>query len=380
MFVPRAAGYRRVVVRVVVLFSALSLLGAGCVRPPSVSPPPVPEAAPVATSSGSASAPALSPRTTVVRLASLPGAHAAFAVQLALPASWEVEVVPEIEAINLYDPAAPGATPREKSQIFLRHFRASDFLTLPTVAVVSRTPGVVAGRPAITYIIEKKAGVPPFPQQPAWRNGQHRVTDVRFSDQNPSEFLVFGKLPELPDSIFDRVLESLQLTTGKDTSLVPPAGDFFASVTKKPFGTFVTPERSPVQPERFRGYHTGADAELPAGTPVVAIADGRVLRSGRASGYGGLVVIEHTVAGQRVVSISGHLDPASLPAAGTAVVRSQRIGELGQQFSPETDGERAHLHFGIFVGAGVHIAGYVSSPEELTSWVDPITFLKRAGF
>lgn len=33
-------------------------------------------------------------------------------------------------------------------------------------------------------------------------------------------------------------------------------------ITKKPFGVFVTPQNSPVNPERFRGYHTGTDFEV----------------------------------------------------------------------------------------------------------------------
>lgn len=361
--------------RLAVVVLALSLLGAGCVRSQAVPPPTAPAAASAVTQ------PAVDTRDTrVVDLRSLPGAHVAFAVRLTIPAPWEVEVVPEIEAINLYDPAASGATARQQSQIFLRHFRASDFLTLQTVDVYARTPTTVAGRPAVTYIIEKKTHVPSFPQQPSWRNHRHRVTDVRLTDTSPAEFLVFGQRPGLPDVVFDSLLESVSISSDQTVSPVLPTRDFFMSITKKPFGIFITPEKSPVQPERFQGYHTGADAELPAGTPVSAIADGRVLRSGRASGYGGFVVLEHTIAGQRVVSISGHLDPASLAAAGNAVARGQRIGEVGDAFSSETDGERAHLHFGIFVGTGVNVAGYVSSPEELTSWMNPVTFFGERGF
>lgn len=368
--VPRTGGSWRMVARVAALVSALSLLGAGCVRVPSGSPPLAPAAPP----KENTLAPPTAAETKVVNLGTVLGVHPAFVVAISLPAAWEIEVIPELEAVNFYDPAAPGATPREQSQIFLRHFRANDFLTLSTVTVHERTRTTVADRPAVMYLIEKKSGIPAFTGQPSWRSARHRVTDVRLSEASPSEFLVFGKRPDLPDVVFERVLQSVKIPSPKTISLVSPARDFVSAVTKKPFGIFITPETSPVQPERFLGYHTGADAELPAGTPVSAIADGRVLRSGRAPGYGGLVVIEHTIAGRRVVSISGHLDPASLAAAGNAVARGQRIGEVGDAFSSETDGERAHLHFGISVGADVNIAGYVSSPEELASWVDPTTF------
>ena len=35
----------------------------------------------------------------------------------------------------------------------------------------------------------------------------------------------------------------------------------YPRITKKPFGIFITTQNSPVQPERFSGYHTGVDVE-----------------------------------------------------------------------------------------------------------------------
>lgn len=131
-------------------------------------------------------------------------------VRLEIPSSWEIEVIPELEAVNLYDPTAPGVTRREQSQVFLRHFRANDFLTLSTVTVYGRNATTVAGRPATTYIIEKKSDIPAFTGQPSWRNARHRVTDVRLSDAQPSEFLVIGQRPGLPDAVFDAILASLR--------------------------------------------------------------------------------------------------------------------------------------------------------------------------
>lgn len=295
---------------------------------------------------------------------------------LEIPPSWEIEVIPDIEAVNFYDTVAPGASPREQSQVFLRHFRASDFLTLSTVTIHERTPTVVTSRPAVAYVIEKKAGVPPFPQQPLWRNTQHHVTDVRLSDTNPSEFLVFAQSPTLADTTFEAVLGSLRLSSSDGTGLVLPARGFLSTITKKPFGIFITPENSPVSPERFRGFHTAADAELPADTPVFAIADGVVIRSGHVSGYGGFVAIEHQRGGNRFLSIYGHLDPARLPSQGVRVRAGEEIGVLGAAFSAETDGERAHLHFGIYTGSGVNVAGYVSSRDSLSPWRDPADFLR----
>jgi hypothetical protein len=49
---------------------------------------------------------------------------------------------------------------------------------------------------------------------------------------------------------------------GEGGGFVPPVPGFPEEITKKPFGIFINPETSPVQPERFRGYHTGVDVEV----------------------------------------------------------------------------------------------------------------------
>ena len=52
-----------------------------------------------------------------------------------------------------------------------------------------------------------------------------------------------------------------------------PVKDFKQRATKKLFGTEVTPQDSPVQPERFKGFHTGVDVEYgDVSSPVVVMA------------------------------------------------------------------------------------------------------------
>lgn len=61
-----------------------------------------------------------------------------------------------------------------------------------------------------------------------------------------------------------------------------PIADFEGRITKKPFGIYITPQNSPVQPERFSGYHTGDDAEygdVAADVPVYAVYDGQIVLS-----------------------------------------------------------------------------------------------------
>ncbi|TSC64505.1 MAG: hypothetical protein G01um1014106_99 [Parcubacteria group bacterium Gr01-1014_106] len=360
--------------RLSVLAFSIALLGAGCVPSPREQVRSTPRTA----ATPSREVPVSSFATKRIDLRSIPGVPDAFAsVSVEVPSGWEAGVVSSLEAVNLYDPAAPGASPREQSQIFLRHFSANDFLTLSTVTIHEREQTTVVDRPAVRYVIEKRARVPNFPAQPSWRNIRHAVVDVRLVDANPSIFLVIGKRPDLLEDVFNRFLNSLEVQQQRSAEVVYPVRGFASAITKKPFGLFVRPGQSPVEPERFTGYHAAVDAELPADTPVFSIAAGTSLRSGRVSGYGGLVVIEHRVEGQRLVGVYGHLDPADLPPVGKRIDAGGRIGKLGGGFTHETDGERPHLHFGLYAGPGVDVRGYVPTEKDLALWRDPIHFLRE---
>jgi murein DD-endopeptidase MepM/ murein hydrolase activator NlpD len=160
--------------------------------------------------------------------------------------------------------------------------------------------------------------------------------------------------------------------------VVQPTDGFLARITKKPFGVYITPQNSPVQPERFTGYHTGTDAEygdITADVPVRSIANGTVTLDQWVSGYGGVEVIRTDLPiGQKWV-LYGHLRPSSLLAVGTQVSRGQQIAVLGTAYSTETDGERRHLHLAVLVG-GLDLRGYVQSKSELAGWIDPVTLFQ----
>ncbi|MEI6588168.1 MAG: hypothetical protein WCO05_04450 [Candidatus Moraniibacteriota bacterium] len=66
-------------------------------------------------------------------------------------------------------------------------------------------------------------------------------------------------------------------------------------VTKKYFGIFITPTTSPIQPEKFRGYHTETDfeifpEELDVKVDVQTICDGKLILKKSANDYGGMAV------------------------------------------------------------------------------------------
>ena len=153
-------------------------------------------------------------------------------------------------------------------------------------------------------------------------------------------------------------------------------------ITKKPFGIHIgDPQASPVQPERFRGYHTGADFEAfpdeaDIDVPVRTICTGELLMKRFASGYGGVAVQGCTLDEQSVTVVYGHLRLSSIGASvGDTLQAGDPLGVLGTGYSEETDNERKHLHLGIHRGTAVNILGYVASKRELDQWIDPCRFV-----
>lgn len=317
-------------------------------------------------------------KTQSIKASDIGNADADYAFTATVPASWKVEAVTAIDSINFYDPVTTGDTTLEKSQVFVRKFSANQFLTLSTVTIHDRRELTIANRPAVRYDIQKKADVANFPNQPSWRNERHVVTDVRVSDANPSVFYVIAKRPDLDEATYQQILDSLALGETEPTSLlIPPTDDFENRITKKKFGQFITKQNSPVQPERFSGYHTGVDVEFTDSTGeigVKAIADGTVLHSGTVSGYGGVLALSHTIDGQSFVVVYGHLNPTSVKPKGSTVKRGDQIAVLGDDKSTETDGERKHLHLAFVKGSTVDLKGYVQTQAELDAWADPLTY------
>jgi murein DD-endopeptidase MepM/ murein hydrolase activator NlpD len=166
--------------------------------------------------------------------------------------------------------------------------------------------------------------------------------------------------------------------SGQNTNdFQPPLDRAGERVTKKPFGIFITPQNSPVQPEKFSGYHTGTDfeifpAELNATVAVRAVCAGKLAVKKYATGYGGVAVESCNLNGQPMTVVYGHLRLASIIlSAGANLKVGDIIGALGNAYSSETSGERKHLHLGFHKGTNVNILGYVQSKNELSSWLDP---------
>ncbi len=197
--------------------------------------------------------------------------------------------------------------------------------------------------------------------------------DIPASDnQNPPQSAPAASAPS-----DNKNVSPLQNSSG----FFPPLDRAAERVTKKPFGIYITPKTSPVQPERFQGYHTGTDfeifpEELDADVPIHAICSGKITVKRSASGYGGVLVQSCALNNQPITVIYGHLKLASIKKnAGDTLNAGDEIGILGKAYSSETDGERKHLHLGISKGSATNILGYVSSQSQLSGWIDPCSLV-----
>ncbi len=115
-----------------------------------------------------------------------------------------------------------------------------------------------------------------------------------------------------------------------------------------------------VRSDPFRGgaaMHAGVDIPGPYGATIYATADGVVLRSERAGGYGNLVEIDH---GRGIQTRYGHLS-ASLVVPGQRVRRGDPIARMGS--TGRSTG--THLHY------EVRLDGHA---------VNPMPFLQSANY
>ena len=97
-------------------------------------------------------------------------------------------------------------------------------------------------------------------------------------------------------------------------------------------------------------FHEGVDISTSRSEPVLATADGTVLRSGWAGEYGRAIEISH---GDRYTTLYGHLE-ATLVAEGQTVRRGDRVGLVGSTGRSTAP----HLHY------EVHVDGRAVNPLE----------------
>lgn len=164
--------------------------------------------------------------------------------------------------------------------------------------------------------------------------------------------------------------ENVPVETTSILENIYPIAEFKERITKKSFGDFISPKNSPIQPERFAGFHTGVDVEyedIEVDVPVFAVCGGEIILSKWVGGYGGTLILKC----RENYYIYGHLNVNSI-VKKTKVLKGEQIAILGKGNTSETDNERKHLHFGISQNS-LDIRGYVQNENELEKWINPLT-------
>ncbi|SNS44060.1 M23 family metallopeptidase [Rhodococcoides kyotonense] len=108
---------------------------------------------------------------------------------------------------------------------------------------------------------------------------------------------------------------------------------------------------------RWGVLHAGVDIANSIGTPILAVADGKVIDAGPASGFGMWVRLQHA---DGTITVYGHIDSANV-TVGQEVMAGDQIARMGNRgFSTGP-----HLHF------EVHLPGEAK--------IDPLPWLASRG-
>lgn len=172
---------------------------------------------------------------------------------------------------------------------------------------------------------------------------------------------VGGSAPRSPLPAADQLLRRIELN---EISLA----EIDAAITTHHERLSRTPSIWPVRGHVLSGFgyrrdpftgmqemHYGLDIAAPAGTPIVAPADGRVVSSGWQTGMGRCIEIDH---GFGIRTHFGHCRSLNV-SAGAKVRRGQIIATVGS--SGRATG--THLHYGVQVnGTWVNPGNYLLSP------------------
>lgn len=161
----------------------------------------------------------------------------------------------------------------------------------------------------------------------------------------------------------------------KEPPVQAPLDNWQDRITKKPFGIFINPKTSPVQPEKFRGWHTGTDFEIfenetEQKVEVRAICNGEITQKKYVNGYGGVIIQNCSFENELVTILYGHLNIQNSPDTGKQIFHDQVVGQLADNQSYYSDGERKHLHLGIHKGKDIDLRGYVQTENQLKSWLN----------
>lgn len=184
--------------------------------------------------------------------------------------------------------------------------------------------------------------IPPPEQPPSGLNGSEPIYGTNKIEESPVE----SKKQE----------ESVAPVEKGDVKIPKEQKDFWAKGDLH----FIWPVKGQVASsfgeKRGERVHKGIDISAPVGTSIFAAESGQVIFSGKISGYGKVIVIEHP---SGFVTVYAH-NSKNIVDAGSWVKRGDMIGEVGDTGRASAP----HLHFEIRVN---------NSP------VDPLKYLPKGG-
>ena len=234
--------------------------------------------------------------------------------------------------------------------------------TDPATAV--RLRSVDAG--LLAAIQRAGAGGPAIANAPALRAGlAKRVIAPLFHPDvahSPTRALLTGgqnpDMPAFSDRAFDAWFASQRVPYGLGSY-----GEYRTVYQTDQFADAASPER--------RCVHLGVDVFAPAGTPVHAPLDGRVLHltyNGDPLDYGHTLILRHDEGPAPFFTLYGHLS-ASLPrllAPGDTVRAGQVIAHLGDWH--ENGGWAAHVHFQVMTDMLMQTGGNFFGVGHASLW------------
>lgn len=130
------------------------------------------------------------------------------------------------------------------------------------------------------------------------------------------------------------LLEALMLDRDVDLNLMPSGLPTTGGYASSGFGRRLHPISGLAQ------HHAGMDFAGPRGTPILSVADGVVIFSGRDGGYGNKIQVDH---GNGYVTLYAH-NHRNLVQVGDRVRAGDKIAEMGRTGSATGD----HVHFEVW--------------------------------
>ena len=216
---------------------------------------------------------------------------------------------------------------------------------------------------------------------------------TRLSDEQINNIPISGGISSTQSSSMTKIENKPDSNSPQNQKVVFPLPNFYDRITLNYFGNYLSSGNQSIETNNetpstcskgkaYVGYHTADDLEvikdeINQSVPVYSIAEGIVKQAGYVNGYGGLIVIEHTISGQTYSTYYGHIDLSKTTIkVGDKVTPGEKITELAPECTAQNGYTRKHLHFGIRKDSSIKVAGYVADKNSLAEWIDPKAFFQ----